>query len=272
MQAIDAWVNVEMPAWPAAWQQQAARQLGRAPSEVFRDIPVDELLADMDLAGVGRAVLTLQAERPAKKVLRFAEQHPERFVYSALVDPRGGMKALRALEKLVRQQPVKLARVIPGLLNLPPDDRVYYPLYAKCIELGLPISINTGIPGPPLPGRCQDPMHLDDVCLFFPELVLIMGHGADPWWDVAIRLMLKYPNLHLMTSACAPRYLPAALLHFMNTRGRSQVLFGTDYPFLTMQRCLREAEALSWRDSEARHAYLWANAARLFWGETIETA
>ena len=96
------------------------------------------------------------------------------------------------------------------------------PVYAKCIELGLPISINTGIPGPPMPAEPQRPLYLDEVCLFFPELTLIMAHGADPWWGEAIRLLLKYPNLYMMTSAYAPKYLPAELIQFMNTRGAAE--------------------------------------------------
>ena len=67
------------------------------------------------------------------------------------------------------------------------------------------LSLNTGIPGPPMPGECQNPMYLDRVCLDFPQLRLCMAHGADPWWGVAIRLMIKYRNLHLMTSAYSIR-------------------------------------------------------------------
>src|SRR5947199_48084 len=77
----------------------------------------------------------------------------------------------------------------------PPTDPVYYPLYTKCCELELPLCLNAGIPGPPLPAEPQDPIHLDRVCYRFPELKLCMIHGADPWWETAIRLMLKYPNL-----------------------------------------------------------------------------
>ena len=111
---------------------------------------------------------------------------------------------------------------------------VYYPLYAKCIELDLPVSINTGIPGPPMPGECQDPMYLDRVCLHLPRAALCMAHGADPWWGVAIRLMIKYQNLHLMTSAYSPKYLPPELIHFMNTRGQDKILFASDHPVLPM--------------------------------------
>ena len=61
-----------------------------------------------------------------------------------------------------------------------PSDAVYYPLYTKCAELELPLCINTGIPGPPIPGEVQNPIHLDRVCVRFPELKLCMIHGADP--------------------------------------------------------------------------------------------
>ena len=86
----------------------------------------------------------------------------------------------------------------------PPGDAVYFPLYTKCCELDLPLCMNTGLPGPPIPGEVQNPIHLDRVCVRFPELKLCMMHGADPWWDVAIRLMIKYANLRLMTSAWSP--------------------------------------------------------------------
>ena len=157
------------------------------------------------------------------------------------------------------------------MIDLPPNDAVYYPVYAKCIELGIPITINTGIPGPPAPGECQHPMHLDRVCLHFPELVLVMAHGADPWWGVAMRLMLKYRNLHLMTSAYSPRYLPAEFVHFMNTRGRDKVLFASDHPALTMERAVGEARALELRPG-VLEKYLFENADRVFFRGTAPEA
>ncbi len=107
-----------------------------------------------------------------------------------------------------------------------------------------------------MPGECQDPIHLDRVCLHFPELKLCMAHGADPWWGVAIRLMIKYKNLHLMTSAYAPKYLPAELLHFMNTRGQDKILFASDHPVLSFQRCLKEAQELDAATRRARQVPL----------------
>ena len=257
-----------MPSRPDPWQRLAAKELfKRNPDEVFRPVAIYELLEKMDQAGVKKSVLTLQAMRPSSQVLQFAERAPDRFVFSLLFDPRGGYNALKNFEAVAQAHPVVLARVIPSLLNVPPDDRIYYPLYAKCCDLGLPISVNTGIPGPPLPGRCQDPMHLDEVCLFFPELTIIMAHGADPWWEVAIRLMQKYPNLYLKTSAYAPKYLPQCLLDYMGSKGLHKVLFGSDFPFLDPKRCIEEAQTLP-LSSEARDNFLSGNAARVLFHET----
>ena len=145
----------------------------------------------------------------------------------------------------------------------PPTDAVYFPLYTKCCELGLPLCMNTGLPGPPIPGEVQNPMYLDRVCYHFPELRLCMIHGADPWWDTAIRLIIKYANLRLMTSAWSPRHLPAALLHFMRTRGKERVIFASDSPVLSITRTVTEAAALDLPE-EVLDNYLYGNAERFF--------
>jgi predicted TIM-barrel fold metal-dependent hydrolase len=167
---------------------------------------------------------------------------------------------VRALEALAKNEPVVLARVIPFMVGVPLDDRIYYPVYAKCSELGLPISVNTGIPGPPAPARTQDPLLLDEVCLFFPELTVIMAHGADPWWNVAIRLMLKYRNLYLMTSAFAPKYFPQELITFMNTRGKEKILFASDHPVLSMERTVNEAREMTNLKPGVLEKFLYDNA------------
>jgi predicted TIM-barrel fold metal-dependent hydrolase len=268
IRAIDAWVNVNMGSTERpAWLTRVAEDYFRRADAIFKDISIGEMLEVMDRSGVEKAVLTVSAESPPEEVLRFPKERPDRFVLSASVDPTRGMAALRELEAVVREHPVVLARVTPFMINLPPNDRAYYALYAKCIELDIAISVNTGIPGPPAPGRCQDPMFLDEVCLFFPELKLIMAHGADPWWAVAIRLMIKYANLYLMTSAYAPRYFPPELIHYMNTRGQDKIMFATDHPVLSVERCLEEAKELDLREG-VLDKFLYQNAARVLLKES----
>lgn len=115
------------------------------------------------------------------------------------------------------------------------------------------------------PGEAQNPIHLDRVCVRFPELKLCMIHGADPWWDVAIRLMIKYKNLRLMTSAWSPKRLPDSLLHYMRTRGPDKVIFASDWPVLRMHRVVPEALALD-LPAEVLDNYLYNNAQDFFSG------
>lgn len=263
--AIDTFVNVNMGSIPVPeWLVRVAADYFKRSDETFKDISVSELIEAMDRAGVEKCIISTDAEHPSDYVLNFPKADPDRFVLSVSLDPRNGMTAIRALEHMARTQPVVLARITPFMVGaIPPNDRVYYPVYAKCIELDLPIAVNTGLPGPPMPGACQDPMHLDEVCVFFPELKLVMAHGADPWWDVAIRLMLKYRNLYLQTSAYAPRYFPPQLINFMNTRGKEKIIFASDHPVLSFERCVKEAAALDLREGVLDN-FLYGNAERLF--------
>jgi len=264
MRAIDPFVNVNMgSAERPDYLVRVAEDYFKRSEQIFKDISVSELLDTMDRCGVEKAILSARAEESNERVLEFTNARPDRFALAAYVDPRRGMAGVRALGKMVMNEPVALCRLVPFMVNLPPDDKAYFPIYAKCIELDLPVSVNTGIPGPPAPAKVQDPILLDEVCLFFPDLKLVMAHGADPWWQVAIRLMIKYKNLHLMTSAYAPKYFPPELVHFMNTRGQDKIMFASDHPVLSMERCVQEAQALDLREG-VLDKFLYANAQRLF--------
>ena len=270
---IDGLVNVDLgdqkpPDWMVRVKEDTFRKSGGGSTFPSRELP--ELLEEMDSQGVERAVLLTNLQKPSERAHGFAEKHPERFALGVGgLDLLRPMPTLRKLESFVRDHPVAYAVMGPSFWgdgNYPPSDAVYYPLYTKCCELGLPLCLNTGIPGPPLPGDAQNPMHLDRVCIRFPELKLCMIHGADPWWEEAIRLMIKYRNLRLMTSAWSPKYLPASLIHYLNTRGQERVLFATDSPVLSMERCIGEARALELRPG-VLEKYLFENAHSFFFGD-----
>jgi predicted TIM-barrel fold metal-dependent hydrolase len=262
--AIDCWLNPStgISTYRPEFLVRVARDYFKREKEMFEHTPIEELLVQMDTAGVERAIITMDAHNP-EPIFALAKAFPGRFICASVIDPMAGMEALRLLDRLVEKYALRLARIIPFLVNRPPNDKVYYPIYAKCIELDLPLSINTGIPGPPMPAEPQRPLYLDEVCLFYPEVKIIMAHGADPWWGEAIRLLLKYPNLHMMTSAYAPKYLPQELIQFMNTRGQDKVLFASDHPVLPFERCLAEAAELPFREGVLAK-YLRENALRLF--------
>ena len=111
--------------------------------------------------------------RPSERVLSFVEQRPDRFNLGLgghnLLRP---MENLRDLESFVADHPVAYTVIGPSFWGdgmYPPSDAVYYPLYTKCCELDLPLCMNTGLPGPPIPGEVQNPIHLDRVCVRFPS-------------------------------------------------------------------------------------------------------
>jgi predicted TIM-barrel fold metal-dependent hydrolase len=262
-------VNVDFgDAAPPEWMVRVKEDTFKGGDSFFRSPELVELLDDMDANGVERAVLLTRIGKGGPdRAQRYAAERPDRFSLAAggfnLLRP---MPALRDLASFVRDHPVSYAVVGPSFWGdgmYPPSDAVYYPLYVKCCELDLPLCMNTGIPGPPIPGEVQNPIHLDRVCVRFPELKLCMIHGADPWWDVAIRLMIKYRNLRLMTSAWSPKRLPQALLHYLATRGTDRILFASDYPVLSMKRCIDEVKGLDLAP-EVRDAWLYRNAEAFF--------
>jgi predicted TIM-barrel fold metal-dependent hydrolase len=266
--AIDPWVNLSMLGGqaPPEWLLRVKEDYFKAGDDFLRELSPDELIRQMDAAGVEKAILSVSLQAPQASVLECVKRDPDRFFLAVVCDPTAHMKTCWALEDLVAEQPVVMARVVPFMHDLPPNHRDYYPLYAKCCDLDLPISINTGIPGPPMPGECQHPMHLDRVCLDFPKLRVCMAHGADPWWSVALRLMLKYKRLYLMTSAYLPRYFPAELIHFMNTRGQEKIIYASDHPVLSMERCILAARELDLREG-VLEKFLRENAERLFFAK-----
>ena len=267
--AIDCLVNVDFAdrRLPEYMTRVKEDYFKKSDDSFFSSPELDELVEEMDANGVEKAILITQVGQTESRAVRFAEARPDRFALAVggfnLLKP---MKALGQLQAFAAAHPVAYAVVGPSFWGdgmYPPSDAVYYPLYTKCAELDLPLCLNTGIPGPPIPAEPQNPIHLDRVCIRFPELKLCMIHGADPWWDTAIRLMIKYRNLRLMTSAWSPKYLPESLLHYMRTRGKDRILFATDQPVLTMARCLGEAQALD-LPPEVLDGWLYGNARAFF--------
>ncbi len=283
---VDPWVNLHPPGLGelfgvSAEYQAIARLFGRL-AEMRRGFSLEEMLAEMDAAGIEKAVLTTYGvefpEYPmvhvptAEEVMEVAAKHPERFIVGAgfnsvraLRNPRGIMEAVRRLEEWTKYGRLRVLKVVPFATQIPYNDRIMYPLYAKCVELELPVTINVGIAGP-LYGSvtCQDPKYLEEICLDFPELKVVGAHMGHPWEPVLIRLMEKFPNLYLMTSAYSPRHLAPELVQFMNTRGSHKVLFSADWPLSGFGRFVEQALAVPFRSEEIRKRYLRENALAVF--------
>jgi len=160
---------------------------------------------------------------------------------------------------------VKSVQVFPAGLTpqVPINDKKLYPLYAKCIELDIPIFLYAGVPGPRIRFAPQDVALLDEVCWFFPELKIVTRHGGEPWTQLMVKLLLKWPNLHYSTSAFAPKHYNRDIIDFANTRGADKIIYAGYYPMgLDIDRIFAELPHVPFRD-HVWPKFLYENAARV---------
>lgn len=268
MTIVDAWIQHPSPAFLRHPMLESLRRWGCL-AGVPEEIPVGFTLDALASAGVGRALVSAWwgPQGPLisnDEVAAIVQSRPEVLVGVASVDLARPMSAVRELRRAVKQLGLRALRVVPWLWNLPPNDRRYYPLYAECIELGIPFCTQVGHTGPLCPSEPGRPIpYLDEVALEFPELVIVGGHVGFPWTDEMISLATKYKNVYIDTSAYKVKRYPAVLREYMAGHGRKKVLFGSNFPMLTPAECLAGLDSLG-LDDEARQLFLGGNAARVF--------
>lgn len=140
----------------------------------------------------------------------------------------------------------------PSMQAFEPNHRRFYSIYEAITEAGVPALFHTGQTGmgSGLPGghgiklRYSDPMLLDDVAADFPDLTIVMAHPAVPWVDPQIAIAAHKANVYLDLSGYSPKYFPPQLVRAMARQLRTKVLFGTDFPYITLQRWRHDFEAL----------------------------
>lgn len=235
------------------------------------DIPIATTVAAMDDAGVDVGLLTAwrgpngQDLISNDEVAEWVRQHPTRFAGLATVDLDRPMVAVRELRRRVRDDGFVGLRLLPWLWGAPPTDRRFYPLFAECVELGVPFCTQVGHTGPLRRSETGRPIpYIDEIALDFPELVIVCGHIGYPWTEEMIAVARKHENVYIDTSAYTTKRLPDELVAFMKTgTGGRKVLFGSNYPMILPSRALDGLEALQLSD-ETRAQYLHGNAARVF--------
>ncbi|MFI1460729.1 amidohydrolase family protein [Nocardia carnea] len=232
------------------------------PQDLPTDDPVEVTLREMDRHGVSMGMVSVAGESGRRAV----KQYPDRFVpQGSAVDPNDIMGTLRRMEAEFEEFGIRsvssfAAGTFPQVaLNAPQ----MYPIYAKCVELDIPIFACAGIPGPRLKAAVQHVELIDEVMFDFPELVFVTRHGCEPWQDLAVKLMLKWPNLYYSTSAFAPKHYPKAIIDYANTRGADKIIYAGYFPAgLSLERIANEMPAVPFRD-EVWPKFLAGNARRV---------
>jgi predicted TIM-barrel fold metal-dependent hydrolase len=253
---------------------EESRQMFKMPAQyMFKDLPkvgkhddyiaytidkMDEFNIEKAMLGVDEGLLSVQAKA--------VKQHPDRFIASYEVNPNRGMEEVRKIRRLKEEYDIKAIGAFPAGLcpQVSLDDKKWYPIFVTCVDLDIPFCPCVGVPGPRIPMEPQKVEHLDEICWFFPELKVVMKHGAEPWTDLAWKLMLKYPNLYYMTSAFAPKHYPKDIIQFANTRGADKIMYAGYFPMgLSLERIFGDMPNVPFKD-EVWPKFLHENARRVF--------
>ena len=277
--AIDAVVNLWTPEANALRPKRDAFYQGKmkVAKKTAEGISLDETLRRMDAAGIERGFLiATRAGRlghpacyhlPYALVAKAVKKHPDRFHGMAGLDPYEGMKGVKELQHAVEGLGFIGAHFYPHWYELAPDHAKWYPYYAKCCELDIPVQMQVGQSLVYQRARRRRsvgrPITLDAVACDFPELKLVGIHVGIPWTDEMIAMAWKHKNVFIGCDAHSPKYWPESFRHYINSYGRKKVLFGTDYPVLAFKRTMDEIDALE-LNAEARKLLLRDNALRVY--------
>lgn len=227
------------------------------------DDPISLTLHEMDRWGIERGLIGVGGgDGIGEEALR---RHPDRFIPAANGDPNRGVDGIRDIRRLYELHGIRAVGLFPAgtFPQVAINDKLMYPIYSTCAELGIAVFCCAGVPGPRLKMAPQRVELIDEVMYDFPELVFVTRHGCEPWEDLAVKLMLKWPNLYYSTSAFAPKYYPKAIIDYANTRGADKIIYAGYFPMgLSLERIMTEMPNVPFKD-DVWPKFLRDNAARV---------
>jgi predicted TIM-barrel fold metal-dependent hydrolase len=255
---------------PLLKDAQSLREFEFPAQYMFKDVP-DVVAPDVDpvrwvVEKMDAFNIEMAKTGLSPNGIRAKKEYPGRFFLSMSVNPNEGVETLRKMEQAKADHDIVSVTCFPcgQFPQVAVDDKKMYPIYMKCVELDIPICINGGIVGPRMPSWPQYVERFDEVCYDFPELTIVMMHGGEPWTDLAVKLMLKWPGLHYMTSAFAPKHYPKDIVDYANTRGADKVMYCGYFPAgLTLERQFRDMPGVPFKD-HVWPKFLRENAIRVF--------
>ena len=232
-------------------------------------VPLPQFIGQLDEAGIEWGVIDADSH---EKTAEIVSQYPDRFIGVAVVDPREGMKAVRELERAVKELGLKCFYATPFRFGIRANDKKFYPLYAKAVELDIPVFVYTTMTyRTDFPMDIGHPVYLDEVAMDFPELRIIAGLGGWPWVPDMVGVARRHRNVYISTAGHRPRYFATPgsgwemLMQFGNTLLQDQVVFASSWWTYDMPigQVVEEMKALPLKDS-VKDKWLYENARRLF--------
>ncbi len=270
IQAIDAVVNLWTPQVVSGLPKHMEtfwRHMGTDPKYWKVGIQVEELVTSMKAANIQKGIMMAMSlgefDVEYEVVRDVVQQYPDVFYAIAGINPLTGMRGVRKLEQAVKDYGFIGAHVYPHWFRTPPNDKIYYPFYAKCCELDIPIQIQIGHSAQTFVPTVARPILLDEVAIYFPELKIVGIHIGWPWVEEAIAVAWKHPNVYLGSDAHSPKYWKPEFVQYLKTRGKDKILFGTDWPVLEFERTRREIDELNLAEDVQRR-FLRENVIKLY--------
>lgn len=241
---------------------------------------VDELVSALDDNGIGRAGLIASIVANgvggeldpihADEIQPLIEAAPDRLFGWVGINPLTTMESVRYIDYAVRELGFKAVHVYPHWFGVPINDRLYYPIYAKCAELGVPIGLQVGTQSPRSGAKlCAQPVLLDDVAFDFPELKILGLHLGHPFVTEMLMLCKNHENVYVVADAHPPQFWGGEVLDYINQTywsnkdGAQKVIWGTDYPVQSFAESLRQLRELD-LPNETFDLVAGGNAAKVF--------
>lgn len=260
--AIDYWCNPFTPEHMSKMKshpEQAAVIEWWHMEERWKGNPVDEFVSILDEAGVEKVVVpaaqirSIQSQNmfwdfSVEEIAEVVAKRPDRIAGLYGINPFKRMGGVRELESAVKEHGFVGAHLHPYGFERPINHRDYYPYYAKCVELDVPVVMQVGHSAEKLPSEMGRPILIDDVALYFPELRIVASHTGWPWVEELIAMAWKHPNVYIGCGAHAPKYWDKSLVAFMNSRGKGKVLWGTDFPIVNHKDSVSQVEELGLKE------------------------
>jgi predicted TIM-barrel fold metal-dependent hydrolase len=277
VKAVDIMYYVSTPEFIARWNKAKEGELICRMERAIGGLPqfesLDAMLARMDEAGVETVFVTqtkmwsyrnhwMYMDTRLEEVTAYTRRDPRRFVGLAGYNPFRIQDSLREIETAVREHGFRGVYVHIYGFDIPLDDRRMYPLYAKCVELDVPVSMQVGHVLEGMPSEHGRPILLDRIACDFPELKIVGAHTGWPWVEELISVCSKWDNVYFGVDAWMPRYLKPEIVHYVGSRmGQDRCLWGTNG--LPWRESLAQLDELGLRP-EAKRKLLRENAVRLF--------
>jgi uncharacterized protein len=278
--AIDIVINLHTPEvlpLKPKWRKDFIGGKIGADAEILEGLTIEKYIERMDRAGIQMAFIAASRsgskghpsnwQLPYEIVADVVSKYPKRFKGLAGIDPTEGMHGVRELEHAIGELGFVGAHVYPHWFEMAPHHRKYYPFYAKCVELNIPIQMQVGhclLYSRERPLRSVGrPITLDTIACDFPELKIIGIHTGWPWVEEMISVAWKHPNVYIGSDAYAPKFWKPEFVQFINSWGQDKVLFGTDFPIIDFERATREINELGLKE-DSKQKLLWKNTAHVY--------